>query len=155
MIFGHIDVTPSWPLPAVVKKALQFLKHTDFQALPAGKVDIDGDKMFAQVLDLTTCDLPQLQPESHRRYVDVQYLVSGEEKIGVTPDVGNYQVAESKLEQHDIQFYQSVADETFLDMVPGNYAVFFPEDIHRPACHKHGLSNIRKVVVKIALSEFI
>ncbi|MDI5829413.1 YhcH/YjgK/YiaL family protein, partial [Salmonella enterica subsp. enterica serovar Kentucky] len=41
----------------------------------------------------------------HRRYLDIQFLAWGEEKIGVAIDTGNNQISESLLEQRDIIFY--------------------------------------------------
>ncbi len=47
-----------------------------------------------------------------------------------------------------------VADESWLTMRPGNFAVFFPQDVHRPACINQRPCAIRKVVVKIPLASF-
>ena len=92
------------------------------------------------------------RPEVHRRYIDIQFLAWGEEKIGIAIDTGNNKVSESLLEQRDIIFYHDSEHESFIEMIPGSYAIFFPQDVHRPACNKNATTAIRKIVVKVALA---
>ncbi|MBX9046018.1 YhcH/YjgK/YiaL family protein [Enterobacter ludwigii] len=153
MILGHISQPNPCRLPQAIEKALDFLRTTDFTALAPGVVDIDGRNIFAQVLDLTTQTWDENRPEVHRRYLDIQFLAWGEEKIGVAIDTGNNEISESLLEQRDIIFYHDSENESFIEMTPGSYAIFFPQDVHRPACIKNKVSAIRKIVVKVAISE--
>ncbi|EMM6517512.1 YhcH/YjgK/YiaL family protein [Enterobacter ludwigii] len=153
MILGHISQPNPCRLPQAIEKALDFLRTTDFTALAPGVVDIDGRNIFAQVLDLTTQTWDENRPEVHRRYLDIQFLAWGEEKIGVAIDTGNNEISESLLEQRDIIFYHGSENESFIEMTPGTYAIFFPQDVHRPACIKNKGSAIRKIVVKVAISE--
>ncbi|WP_249541775.1 YhcH/YjgK/YiaL family protein [Escherichia coli] len=92
------------------------------------------------------------RPEVHRRYIDIQFLAWGEEKIGIAIDTGNNKVSESLLEQRDIIFYHDSEHESFIEMIPGSYAIFFPQDVHRPGCILQTASEIRKIVVKVALT---
>ncbi|MGO3909351.1 YhcH/YjgK/YiaL family protein [Huaxiibacter chinensis] len=155
MIFGHISQPNPCRLPVAIEKALSFLRNTDFTTLEPGVVEIDGRKIFAQILDLKTKAQAENRPEVHRRYLDIQFLAWGEEKIGVAIDTGNNPVSESLLEERDIIFYQKMENESFIELVPGHYAIFFPQDVHRPQCHKHKESAIRKIVVKVAISELV
>ena len=152
MIFGHIAQPNPCRLPAAIERALDFLRTTDFHALAPGVVEIDGQNIFAQVIDLTTRDAAENRPEVHRRYLDIRFLASGEEKIGIAIDTGNNQISESLLEQRDIIFYHDSEHESFFEMTPGNYAIFFPQDVHRPGCNKTVATPIRKIVVKVAIS---
>lgn len=152
MIFGHISQLNPCRLPAAIEKALNFLRTTDFSQLSPGVVEIDGKTIFAQVIDLTTREPHENRPEVHRRYLDIQFLAWGEEKIGIAIDTGNNEVSEELLEQRDIIFYHHSENESFIEMVPGSYAIFFPQDVHRPACNKNGATPIRKIVVKVAVS---
>ena len=67
MIFGHIAQPNPCRLPAAIERALEFLRTTDFHALAPGVVEIDGQNIFAQVIDLTTRDAAENRPEIHRR----------------------------------------------------------------------------------------
>ena len=153
MIFGHISQPNPCRLSRAIEKALHFLRATDFTTLPPGVVEIEGRTIFAQVLDLTTKEPHENRPEVHRRYLDIQFLAWGEEKIGIAIDTGNNEISESLLEQRDIIFYHDSENESFIEMTPGSYAVFFPQDVHRTACIKNKEAAIRKIVVKVAISE--
>ncbi|MDG6895015.1 YhcH/YjgK/YiaL family protein [Volucribacter amazonae] len=153
MFFGHIQHIDFHLYPSAVQKALRFLQQTDFDQLEVGRYELEGDKIYVQVLDLQTQSAEQNLPEVHRHYLDVQYLHSGIEKIGVVADNGNNPVAQPYDTKRDILFYANVENESYLIMRPGNFAVFFPNDIHRPNCIDGQSSPIRKVVVKIAMSQ--
>ena len=153
MIFGNITQPNPCRLPAAIERALDFLRSTDFSKLAPGVVEIDGKNIFAQIIDLTTREVAENRPEVHRRYLDIQFLAWGEEKIGIAIDTGNNEISESLLEQRDIIFYHDSENESFIEMIPGSYALFFPQDVHRPACIKNKETAIRKIVVKVAISE--
>ena len=152
MIFGHISQPNPCRLPEAIERALDFLRTTDFRKLEPGVVEIEDKNIFAQIIDLTTRDAAENRPEVHRRYLDIQFLAWGEEKIGIAIDTGNNEISESLLAQRDIIFYHASEHESFIEMIPGSYAIFFPQDVHRPACHKTVATAIRKIVVKVAIS---
>ncbi|MGQ0286779.1 YhcH/YjgK/YiaL family protein [Pasteurellaceae bacterium 22721_9_1] len=153
MFFGHISNVDLKVYPAAIQTALKYLQDTDFDNLPAGRYSIKDNLIYVQVLDLETKPKSENLPEIHRAYLDVQYLHSGKERMGFAPDLGNNQVAIEYDPERDIQFYQDAEGENELIMKEGSFAVFFPHDVHRPACIDGEVSKIRKVVVKIAMSE--
>ncbi len=150
-----MDISRS-PIRAVCPPPLK--RRSIFCALPIstpwslGVVEIDGKNIYAQIIDLTTREAVENRPEVHRRYIDIQFLAWGEEKIGIAIDTGNNKVSESLLEQRDIIFYHDSEHESFIEMIPGSYAIFFPQDVHRPGCILQTASEIRKIVVKVALT---
>lgn len=103
-------------------------------------------------MDLETKPKAEYLPEIHRTFIDVQYLHAGTEIMAVSPDLGNNPVAIEYDPERDILYYAEVENEQELHCQPGNFAVFFPEDTHRAAIYD-GSGKIRKIVVKIALSE--
>lgn len=153
MISGHISCRDVSAFPAAIQRALAFLRSTNFSQLPTGEIEIEGRNIYAQVIDLTTRPREENRPEVHRKYIDIQYLAHGEEIIGFAPDTGNNQISESLLEQRDIIFYHQMENESSLIMTPGSFGIFFPQDVHRPACIHRRPTEIRKVVVKVALTE--
>src|SRR5215212_8148883 len=66
-------------------KAFAFLKEQDLNALSKGKHAIDGENVFATIQEAATKDFDSTKWESHRKYIDLQYVVSGEERMGVCP----------------------------------------------------------------------
>lgn len=153
MFFGHISKVNKKAYPMAIQTALDYLASTDFTNMETGRYPIKGDLIYVQVLDLETKDKSDILPEVHRQYLDVQYLHSGKERIGVAPDLGNNPIAKDYDMERDILFYADMQDEIELIMRPGNFVVFFPEDIHRPASMDGQSEKIRKIVVKIAVSE--
>lgn len=148
----HADYT-RMGYPAAIIRALDFLKNTDLQALPGGRHAIEGDMMYVNVDDVETRLFETTKPESHKNYVDIQFMVSGEENMGFFVDHGRVQPIESYPER-DCYFYPNESvDEGTIYCPEGYYTVFFPSDIHRPllAVNDKPIS-IRKVVVKVHVS---
>jgi len=151
MIFGDINNINDMEkvLPKAILRAIDYLKQNDFLSMEAGVYKIDGDDIFAQVVDATTREKDKVSPEVHKKYIDVQFSVEGKEKIGFARDTGNNEVLEDLLNEKDIKFYKNVESEIDLIMKPGSFAVLFPNDVHRPACCHGEPCSIRKVIVKI------
>ncbi|WP_302296933.1 YhcH/YjgK/YiaL family protein [Mitsuokella multacida] len=151
MIFSSIHATKkSAAFPAAIEKALEYLKANDFTKMEPGVYEIQGKDIYAQVFDAETKPAEEQRPEVHEKFVDVQFLASGQEKLGFTPDTGNYEVAE-RFDERDLIFYKKVENEGFIEARPGCFSIFFPEDVHRPACVSGKPMTVRKVVVKVSL----
>ena len=140
MIFSSIHTKDDFKnYPAAVQRAIEYLKNNDFTKMETGVYEIEGKLMYAQVFDAET------EP-----YLDVQFLVTGREKLGFTPDTGNYEVAE-RYDERDLIFVKDVENEGFITSTPGCFCVFFPTDIHRPQVADGEPMEVRKVVVKVSL----
>ncbi|BBB92333.1 MAG TPA: YhcH/YjgK/YiaL family protein [Methylomusa anaerophila] len=151
MIVGHIsNIEKEAPAfhPAIVM-GLKFLANADFGALSPGRYTIDGDDMYVNIDHYQTEPKEIRRPEAHQKYIDIQYLIAGEEIIGVSLLASKYPVMEDKLATSDVIFYQSVDDEADVIMTQGMYAVLFPWDVHRPCCNRLASRPVRKAVVKI------
>ena len=148
----HADYT-KMGYPAASVRALDFLKNTDLQALPGGRHAIEGDMMYANVDDVETKLFKTTKPESHKNYVDIQFMVKGQENMGFFVDRGRVKPIESYPER-DCYFYPNESvDEGHIHCPEGYYTVFFPSDIHRPLLAVDDKPiKIRKVVVKVHVS---
>ncbi|CAI3923656.1 YhcH/YjgK/YiaL family protein [Commensalibacter communis] len=153
MILGHINNEVIFPLPPIIQQGLEFLKALDLLQIKPGKVDIDGDRIFAEIVDTVTHFKEESKPESHQKYIDIHYLISGAEYIGVSISNKDNPIYRPFAPGKDIQFYDSVRHETFVELFPGSYLILFPQDIHRSCCCSQEPVSIRKVIVKIAVSE--
>jgi YhcH/YjgK/YiaL family protein len=130
--------------------AFRFLIERAKPALTDGRYEIDGERMFALVAHYETRDFDSALPESHRRYIDVQYLVSGRETIFWTPQEDAASIAKPYDAERDIVFYSRNSLARPFELAAGQFAVFFPEDVHEPNCHCGPPGPVHKVVVKIA-----
>jgi biofilm protein TabA len=128
--------------------AFDYLLNFD-PATPVGKYQIDGDKIFALVQEYSTVAADEKAFESHRRVLDVQYLVEGEEVIYHSP-LDRLQVTTEYQEDDDYALYSGPRDQALI-LRPGFWAVFFPQDAHMPCCASGAPAPARKVVVKVQL----
>lgn len=127
-------------------EAFAFLKNRDLAKLAPGKYPIDGENVYAFVTDDPTKDYDQSKWESHRKYIDLQYVISGEEKIGVTP-VADVKVTEPYNAEKDIAHY-SGPGKLYIAK-PGTFFIFFPGTAHRPNITTGGNKKDQKIVIKI------
>ena len=150
MFFGNIkNIGDMNVYPEVIQRVIKYLMDTDLISKPAGIYELQGRDLYVQISDIETAPKEERSPEVHRKYVDVQYLVEGKEKIGVSVDTGNNKTIGEYSGEKDVLFYQECENEFEIIMVPGSFAVFFPNIVHRPGCEVEGASKIRKVVIKI------
>lgn len=147
MIFAAMD-TPRGIYPPAIQKALDYLESQDIMNMEPGRYPIEGDRMFAVVVDVNLAEAQQIRPEAHRTYIDIQYWPQSPTRFGCFPLTGRSQVTESNP-AGDVWYYQPEGDEAFLYGRPGSFAVFFPWDVHRPDIQVSGPQRIRKCVVKV------
>ncbi len=153
MIVGHLlNIENEINLyPAGLQAGLKFLLETDLSLLSLGKHEIQ-DGMFAMVAEYETEPKEERRPEAHQKYLDIQYICSGQEIIGSGPLAAVSEVDEDCLEARDIIFYKGISAETEIILSQGMFAVYFPWDAHRPNCNVgEKAGKIRKVVIKIEM----
>ena len=109
-------------------KALDYLTGTELETVEAGRVEIDGERVFALFQSYETKPEND-RPEAHRKYIDIQYLIEGEELIGVAPLASMERVAEA-VPERDIWFYEG--ETAKLPLGSGRFAILFPQDAHAP-----------------------
>ncbi len=152
---SNIDYQVS--MTSAIKKAIDFLRRTDIHSLVDGRVEIDGQQVFAIIQRYETIIADVLKFEYHKKYVDIQYVASGEEVIGWAP-AEEITVTEAYDADKDICFGTVPKGKiTPVYMRSGQAAVLYPEDGHAPRLAAGAPSHVLKIVVKIitisALSE--
>lgn len=117
---------------------------------PVGERQLRGEELLVRVLDLTTYPPEAAVLESHRRYTDVQIVLDGGEFIRVWP-AAQLTVKEAYDAGRDVMFYEHPADApVVIDLMPGTFAVFRPQDAHMPALMKGAPARLRKMVFKVS-----
>lgn len=135
-------------LAARFRAAYAFLGRTDLGELPLGRVDIDGDDVFANVQEYDTVPAAEKQMEAHRRYYDVQFVAAGEELMEYAPLAGLTE-AQPFDEESDFGLYLSPENPSVVVLRAGDVAVLAPEDAHKPGCALGEPQCVRKIVVKV------
>jgi YhcH/YjgK/YiaL family protein len=127
-------------------KAFAFLKEHQLETLSKGRYEIDGDNVYASVTESPSRNFDSTQWESHRKYIDIQYVIDGKELIGVYP-VSKATPTRSYDEHKDVANYS--ADGKLYKATPGTFFIFFPTDAHRPNITPGGNKRVKKMVIKI------
>lgn len=150
MIFSSLDVDyTKMGFPKALVRALDYLKKTDLKALAAGSYQLEGDKMYVNIDCVDTRTWHDTKAESHKQYIDVQFMIDGEENQAFFVNHGDVEPVEFYPER-DLYFYSNETDdEGEIQLTPGNYTVFFPCDVHRPLIAVNEPRPIKKAVVKI------
>jgi biofilm protein TabA len=126
--------------------AFAYLKNTNLQTLPVGKYTIIPDKVTVSVTEDSTKNFDKTTWESHRKMVDIQYIVRGEEKMGVAP-VSTAKVIKPYDEKRDAANYE--VDGKYFVSTPDKFFIFFPTDAHRPNITTGGNLRDKKIVIKV------
>lgn len=148
-----VDRLTHWPmyrgLGTAWQKAFEFLSGSDLQTLALGRHDLDGDRLFALVQEYTTKSPADCRWEAHQRYGDLQYVVSGTERIGVA-NLVDLRVEQAYDAERDVAFF--VGDGDVVTLRAGSFAIFLPQDGHRPCMVAERPEAVRKIVFKVELS---
>lgn len=147
MIFDKLNNIGNYEGLDKIYDALVFLKSKDFSNVPIGKY-ILNEKIYYIVQEYCT-HIESLYSEAHEEYVDIQFLVFGQEKIGIaqlTPDI----VASRSIPENDLWYYD--CEMQFLTLSEGYFMVLFPNDIHMPNIISGNMPvSCKKVVVKVKI----
>jgi biofilm protein TabA len=137
----YMHVHPKFPA------AIEFLTRQDLATIPPGRVDIDGNVLYAVVTAQQGKSATEAKLEAHRRYIDIHYVVSGIDAIGWRPTSQCSLVEDPFDVEKDFGLFR---DEplVWIPVHAGTFAVFFPEDAHAPMVSS-GL--VHKLVVKVEL----
>ena len=123
---------------------LRLLKTADFSTVPDGKYYLEEDGVFYMVQSYETKEKNDT-PEAHRKYIDIQYIVSGKEAIGYG-NLSNMTEVKANPEG-DIWFYHGPL--SYITLERGCFGIFFPQDAHAPGVAVGGCAPTKKVVVKV------
>jgi YhcH/YjgK/YiaL family protein len=127
-------------------RAFEFLAKTNFASLPAGRHDIEGDRVYVLISHDNGKGRNAARLEAHRTYVDIQYTFEGMEEIGWSPLDALRPPSGGFDDAKDIGFFDDDRPSTWLSVPPGLFAIFFPEDAHAPLA---GRGLLKKAIVKI------
>ncbi len=128
--------------------AFEFLEKLP-ASQPTGRYDLDGDNCFALVQAYATKPADQAKFETHRQYIDIQFIQSGRETMLWAPLAALTQVIQPYIAEKDVIFYATPPHMTPINFGPGQFVIFFPTDGHAGGLECEGPSEVRKVVIKV------
>jgi YhcH/YjgK/YiaL family protein len=142
------NVEQYYKLGVRIEKAFKYIENTDLSKIETGKYQIEGDKIFAVVSEYETKNLEQGLWEAHRKYIDIQYIISGKEKMGYCC-MDDMKIAVKYNEENDIIFMNGQGD--FFTVNEGSFALFTPKDAHMPSIRVDHSKCVKKLLVKILI----
>ncbi len=129
-----------------IARGLEFLKRADLAALAPGRHEIEGDRVYAMVSEYSTKTPEAGRWEAHRRYLDLQFLQHGTERVGRGPlerfEIGPYD------ETKDLAFLSGSGE--FVTLGAGDFLIVWPHEAHMPQIAVDAPAPVKKIVVKIA-----
>jgi YhcH/YjgK/YiaL family protein len=150
MIFDKLENYKTYEsLSENLRKGFKYLRNDFTLETADGRYDIDGDKVFALVSSYKTKAYSEGAFESHKKYLDIQYVASGEELMGVT-GLENLSPKTEFNYENDIVFYNG--DGQMIKLPAGYFMVLFPQDGHKPGIMAGDERlDVKKVVVKVLI----
>lgn len=151
MMSAELRSLPSAGLHPVLQQALTLAVAANPQEKTPGRYELQGDNIFMNVMQFATQSPEQKKAELHREFIDIQVLLSGEERIlfGMTDSAR--QCEEMHVED-DYQLCSQIADEQAMVLKPGRFVIFMPGEPHKPGCVVQAPMDIKKVVIKVRAS---
>ena len=149
MIFDRLENASRYnTLGPRFKAGFDYLQKTNFALLASGRHEILGSDLFALNQTYPTKPTENGKWEAHRAYADVQYIISGRERMGIAP-LSKMTVREPYNQEKDAALFSGQGQFVLLET--GDFVIFFPTDVHMPGIAIDKPENVRKIVLKVRL----
>lgn len=134
-----------------VDHALNEMKKITSDAYPQGKRELNGSNIFLLFKEYETHSVENALCEAHRDYLDVMYMVEGEETIYVKPTSQLRTITKPYDASVEALLGKVDDDCTPVLLKSGMFIVLFPQDAHAPACHVRAMSKVKKIIAKVRI----
>lgn len=133
------------------KAAFDFIDKAASENYDVGKYEINGQELYANIDEYNTKLAVNGKFEGHKKYIDIQYVVSGVEAMKVA-DIKNMVANPQDNTPNDCTFYEDSELASVIIVEQGNFAIFYPNDIHMPGLALNDApSKVKKIVVKVKI----
>lgn len=132
-----------------VDAAIELVKQQDIITLPIGRYDLTGGSYFV-IQEYITKKEQHCKLESHKKYIDVQWVLKGKEKIK-TFSVDKLDPETPYDFEKDVAFWKPVDDMMEIQLCDGSYVVLYPNDAHMPCIMVGGQDTVKKIVIKVKI----
>jgi YhcH/YjgK/YiaL family protein len=148
MIFDDLEQAARYyPIHLGFRAGFQYLRETDLSRLAPGRHAIYGERLFVVIGEDEGRGHEGAKLEAHRRYLDIQVALSGNEEIGWKALSDCRDVETPYSDERDIAFFRDSPD-SWIALPPGKFMIFYPSDAHAPLASRGA---VRKAVVKVAV----
>lgn len=130
--------------------AIAYIRGLPLENLPLGDFSVEGTRVYGFYRAFPLKAEAALLFENHRRYIDIQCVLSGCEEI-LCAQADTLPLATAYDAEKDIAFFKDGPNATRLVLTPGTFAIFFPWDAHKPCCVADACTQSHKLVIKVAM----
>lgn len=149
MIFGNVSQLTDFSfLEERVLACFKYAQMHDLKALEPGTYEIDGDQLFVNIVEYTTRAAEECSWEAHRKYLDIHFMLNGEEQI----DLCFIENMRQKEFEPDKDFLPMEGEPSaHVVLKQGDFLVCYPHDGHRPSIQTDVPRKIKKAIFKTAI----
>jgi YhcH/YjgK/YiaL family protein len=133
-----------------IAKALQILGSKEISTAAEGKHEVEGSKLFYLVQKYSTKPRNEGQLEAHKKYIDIQYVLDGQESIFVE-NLSACKLASAYNENDEAAIYDVPKSFSDIYLSKGMFCILFPQDGHLPCRTAVSESKVHKIVFKVAI----
>lgn len=153
MIYGELRELKFYKgISKNLDKAIECIESGAYKTAPEGKNIIDDDNVFFNCQTVKTQPVEERFFEGHKKYIDIQIVINGEEKIGYSTRSNVVRTTPWNRET-DFEKYEGSVDHLF-ELNGDTFIILFPEEPHMPLIHgEKGPMEIKKAVFKIKAAE--
>ncbi len=126
-------------------EAIEYLTSHDFLNEEVGKRQLKGKDLYINISQTEPKTKEEARLETHALFIDIQIPILGDEVMGYTPTADLGEISQQYDTEKDITFYRGLA-ENYINVRPGMFAIFFPQDGHAPGITPTG---VKKIIVKV------
>ena len=131
-----------------VNEAIKYLKQLKVSEVDAGKKIEINENFFYIIQSYDTKSSEQCRLESHRKYIDIQIMISGEESMDLV-DISRLTIKEAYNESKDVMFWNVPTRMSKTTLVEGDCIILYPETAHRGAQNLNETKHVLKIVGKV------
>lgn len=149
MIFGNINHLKEYPfLEKQIQECFAYAKEHDLASYEKGSHEIDGDRLFVNIVEYATTIPEERFWEAHKKYLDVHLMIHGTEQIDLN-FIQNMDVKEF-VEKDDFLPMDGDKNSSVI-LRDGDFLICYPSDGHRTAVEVNGSKQIKKAIFKVRI----
>lgn len=131
-----------------IQKCVEFVKLNDLNKINNGSHEIDGSDIFVNIFQMTTADPKDRAWEAHKVYIDLHYLIQGNEQLHIN-DLKNMSIEDYDDETDSVILNGPKKD--VINLSEGDFYLCMPNDAHKTGVISSKSEYIKKAVFKIKI----
>ncbi|HOK08862.1 MAG TPA: YhcH/YjgK/YiaL family protein [Candidatus Hydrogenedens sp.] len=156
MIIDHLENWNKYFHGELTDTVFAFIKGLSDKSPETEMLPLIGDVIKTRVMSYTTKDIKDAVFESHKKYMDIQLTITGEEKIAWLPEA-HAKPRTNYDQQNDVTFYHVEPNPNAIVLnSEGLFVVLFPGEVHGTGIWiENSPKTVKKAVIKIKYDEFL